>query len=752
MKILMLTSFMDIGGAETHIAELCRGLMRSGHTVEVASAGGKYADMLAKEGVVQYILPLGCKDVISVAKCLRTLRGIIRAGEYDIVHAHSRIPAAICDALRDRLGFRFVSTAHLNFKVNAVLRRITKWGDATMAVSEDLADYLNREYGVPRERVSVTVNGIDMNRFAPSMEYREKIRREFGISEEDRLIVYISRLDEDRSVPAKLLCRIIPKLFRMYSDVRLLIVGDGNDADEVKRLAAEANNTTCSETVLLSGARYDVYRITAAADMVCAVSRSALEAMAAGCPVILSGNQGHMGIFDEEKLKCAVETNFCCRGCPAPTEELLLRDVAKLLESDRNILCAMGKYNRFIVSKYYSLERMTDDYIDMYEKMIKTSPVRKIEAVISGYFGYGNSGDDTALDCLVAAIRQEYPGAALAVLCRDPKKFGKAHNIIGIGRYDILSVVQALRRSGVLISGGGSLLQNVTSTRSLRYYAGIIGLARLCGAKIFICANGIGPLVGERSRRIAYKAVMKADRISVRDEASRKVLGELGVPENAVSLTADPAFRLTLGDKCDVSQIKRNIGMRDGVKYFAVSLREAMSRGDRGVEICRGCRDIYLTLGYTPIFISMQESEDAELCRRIAENTCGEALVIPALPPDKLYSLVSEMELVLSMRLHLIIYAAAAGVPAVGVSVDPKLDAVVGVLGSAELVSGEDFNAESCLDAVKRAVCTDKEKLLKIAREQARLAEDDARAAVRMMKGEADCSEVNGHSTAFDTV
>lgn len=731
MKILMLTTSMDIGGAETHIAELCRGLLTAGHTAEVASAGGKYADSLAAEGIVQHILPLNRKDPVSVRRCLRDLTRIIGEGGYDIVHAHARIPAFICGILQKKLGFRFVTTAHLDFKVNFLWRAITRWGEATMAVSDDLVDYLEREYGVPREQVSVTVNGIDMGRFSPSAEYRDSVCREFGISSENRLLVYISRLDEDRSAPAKLLCNIMPRIRESYPDTTLIIVGDGNDMDNVRDAARAA--AIDDDGVILTGARYDIHRFAAAADIFCAVSRSALEAMAAGCPVILSGNQGHLGIFTEDKLSAAVETNFCCRGCELPSEELLLRDVLTLLGTDADELSKMGEYNRSVVRERYSLDRMTADYVEMYEKLVGKPLFPWAEAVISGYFGYGNSGDDTALDCLAAAIRQEYPEAKIAVLSRDPKNFGKAHGLKGIGRYDLPAIIRELRGAKLLISGGGSLLQNVTSSRSLRYYAGIITLAKRCGVKVFICANGIGPLKGKTGRRIAYKAAMMADRISVRDPASKETLMKIGVPAERISITADPAFRLTLDGLPDVSVIRRRIGMRDGERYFAVSLRAASCADDHGRQLCRACRDIYLTLGLTPVFVSMQECEDRELCRRIAGETCGEALTVPSLPPRELCALIGGMELVLSMRLHLIIYAAAAGTPAVGVSVDPKLDAVAGVLGSAELVR-EDFSAEDIAAAADRAVRFDRAELLRIAGEQATVAAEDARAAVRMMR------------------
>lgn len=727
MKILMLTTKMDIGGAETHIAELCRGLKAAGHEPEVASAGGAYADELAAEGIAQHILPLDSKSPASVRRCLAGLRRLITENGYDVVHAHARIPAFLCGVLRRRIFFRYTTTAHLDFAVNALWRKITDWGEATIAVSDDLKGYLVREYGVPAEQISVTVNGIDMNRFAPSDSLDSEIRSEFGIADTAQLIVYISRLDEDRSAPAKMLCRVMPRIRERFPDARLIIVGGGNDFENVRAEAERAG-----DSVVLTGPRYDIHKFAAAADVFCAVSRSALEAMAAKCPVVLSGNQGHMGVFTEDKLDSAVQTNFCCRGCELPSEELLLRDVLTLLEASPEERARMGEYNRAMVAERYSLEKMCGDYIRVYEALPPPTAFKKSDALISGYFGYGNSGDDAALDCLVAAIREEKPDAKISVLCRDPENFGRSHGVRGVDRESLFATRRALKRCRLLISGGGSLLQNSTSGRSLRYYAGIIRYAKRVGARVFICANGIGPIEGERAQKLAVKAANSADRISVRDEQSRAFLESIGVDGTKISVTADPAFRLALAALPDAGELCRSVGMKDGGRYFAVSLREAA--GESADEVCRALREIYLTLGLTPVFVSMQESEDRALCERVAADTCGEAICIPPLPPREMCAVLERMELVLSMRLHLMIYAAVAGVPAVGVSVDPKLDAAAGILGEGKCIPLDGLRAENIVREAEYALSLDQAALRHVAVEQAGRAEADAKAAVRMMK------------------
>ena len=123
----MTTMQMGFGGAETHIYELVRALIKNGHTVTVASAGGEYAKMLEKCGVRHVTLPLASKNPLSVVKAYFGLKKLIEAEKFDLVHAHARIPAFVCGLLQKKLKFRFVTTAHWVFKVTPLWKSISNW-------------------------------------------------------------------------------------------------------------------------------------------------------------------------------------------------------------------------------------------------------------------------------------------------------------------------------------------------------------------------------------------------------------------------------------------------------------------------------------------------------------------------------------------------------------------------------------------------------------------------------------------------
>lgn len=368
MKILMVTMGLDIGGAETHIVELSRALSGMGHEITVASAGGIYVKELEVCGVHHVTLPLNTKKPGAIIESYRGLSALIGDGGFDIVHGHARIPNFILSRIRRKIPFRHVTTAHLDFKVNPIYRLITDWGERTLAVSEDIRDYLGREYGIPAERVDITINGIDMKKFSPDIDYSE-VQTELGLDPSHRKLVYISRIDHDRSAPAFHLCSVTPRLVRDYPDIDVVIVGAGDDFERLTEAAVETNRIAGRRALVLAGGRADINRFTAMADIFVAVSRSALEAMSAGVPTVISGNQGYLGIFSPDKTEVARSTNFCCRGCPEATPEALESDLRTLLELSEDELREIGDYGRSVVREHYSAAKMAQDYLDCYARL-----------------------------------------------------------------------------------------------------------------------------------------------------------------------------------------------------------------------------------------------------------------------------------------------------------------------------------------------------------------------------------------------
>ena len=214
MKILMATMGLDIGGAETHIVELSKELKSRGHQVAVVSNGGVYVPEIEAAGIRHYAAPLNRRSVGSMLQAQRILRQIIAREKPDIVHAHARIPAFLCGRLQKSMGFAFVTSCHGVYQVSGALRLLSNWGERTLAVSEDIRDYLIRQYNVPQEHITLTINGIDTDKFSPALT-GETVRREFDLGD-GPVIAHVSRLDPETVYTARQLVELAPALCRDY--------------------------------------------------------------------------------------------------------------------------------------------------------------------------------------------------------------------------------------------------------------------------------------------------------------------------------------------------------------------------------------------------------------------------------------------------------------------------------------------------------------------------------------------------------
>ena len=233
MKILMVTTGMDIGGAETHISELCFALKKRDISVFVASAGGVYVSKLQENGIPHITLPLNRKTPAALYKAMQGLEKLIRQEKFDIVHAHARIPAFLCGKLRRRYGFHFITTDHLDFKVTPLLKKLTDWGEFTFAVSEDLREYLKKNYNLNPQRIALTVNGIDTDRFSPQKNNTD-LRKSLKIGERT-VVLHISRLEKNLSLCVRALMGAVRIL---KGEIALVVVGDGSYAQTLRDEAA----------------------------------------------------------------------------------------------------------------------------------------------------------------------------------------------------------------------------------------------------------------------------------------------------------------------------------------------------------------------------------------------------------------------------------------------------------------------------------------------------------------------------------
>jgi len=300
---------------------------------------------------------------------------------------------------------------------------------------------------------------------------------------------------------------------------------------------------------------------------------------------------------------------------------------------------------------------------------------RAPEVLISGYYGFGNPGDEAILASMVGALREAIPGLRITVLSADPAKTERWHEVKAVKRTSPLGVLEAILRARLLISGGGGLLQDVTSVRSLAYYLGIIELAKRAGKPTMLYANSFGPIRTGPGRRLARQIVNRMDLITVRDELSLQELVALGINRPPAYLTADPALALEPPGPGPAKQVLAREGIPEGPgPLVAISLRNWRG-ADRYLEATARTGDYLVdTYGTRVLFLPLQWDQDYPVALRVKEMMNHPSYIMKrGCLPGELLSLTGMAHLVIGMRLHSLIFAAVSKVPMVGIIYDPKV-------------------------------------------------------------------------------
>ena len=343
--------------------------------------------------------------------------------------------------------------------------------------------------------------------------------------------------------------------------------------------------------------------------------------------------------------------------------------------------------------------------------------------LISGYYGFDNIGDESILRTLITSLREKIPDCRLTVLSHNPASTREKYGVEAVERMSPGAILRAVRQCDMLISGGGSLLQDVTSSKSIHYYLFIIRLAKLLGKKVFIYSQGIGPIDHAFNRRATARALKKADGIVVRDERSAKLLEQIGLPQERIVITADPVIRMKRPDRTVGREILARAGIKkDGRLTVGWAIREKNRDSTFVREITECIRWLRENYDAESVLIPFHYEEDREVCSVIAERTNGAAKCLSEkyLSEDML-SIIGNMDVLVGVRLHSMIYAAIMGVPIIGVSYDPKCTAFLNSVGLDSLSTRETFSAEAFKAEFARVLETGKEQTATVAENMRRL-------------------------------
>ncbi|WP_036481551.1 polysaccharide pyruvyl transferase CsaB [Myxosarcina sp. GI1] len=284
----------------------------------------------------------------------------------------------------------------------------------------------------------------------------------------------------------------------------------------------------------------------------------------------------------------------------------------------------------------------------------------KTKAVLCGYYGKGNGGDEALLMTLLQMLPETVEPI---VLSANPKATQKFYGVASCNRTSAFSLLQALKISDIFIWGGGSLMQDATSFTSPVYYAGLMALAQQRGLKTIAWAQGIGPLNRSFSRWLTRQVLSGCTAISVRDRASAELLTNW----NFTPLVApDPVWAL---ESSAVS------GLWDlPAPRVAVTLRSHLLLTPQRLQtLTKALIEFQAATQCFILLVPFQQSQDLAIAKQIAAQLKNCSQIITTQNPKELKGIFRGVEMAIGMRLHSLIMAAAEECRCFALSYDPKV-------------------------------------------------------------------------------
>jgi polysaccharide pyruvyl transferase CsaB len=322
--------------------------------------------------------------------------------------------------------------------------------------------------------------------------------------------------------------------------------------------------------------------------------------------------------------------------------------------------------------------------------MKKSKTIVKI--MISGYYGFNNFGDEAILKSMVRAFKEKIPQIKILVLSQNPLKTSQTYQVKAINRLHLISILNCLRDTNLFISGGGGLLQDSTGKGwSILYYLGLILGAKIIRVPVMIYAQGIGPVNQPVNKKLMRWILNKVDLITVRDNFSKELLENLGVAKPSIYVNSDPSFLLNKKDiKCILENYPhiQELMNSDNRPIIGVSVREY--KGNRSdLKIMFAQLADYLIEKYKVkiVFLPFKFDDDVQVSEEILSLMKNQADILKIkLEPEELISILSQLSLMIGVRLHSIIFSSMANLPFIAFKYDPKIKNFVAELGLSELL------------------------------------------------------------------
>ena len=679
MKVIHLIGGGDEGGAKSHVLQLVKELGKHIEVTLVSFRKGSFHDDAVALGIDAQIIRSG-NIILDVRRTLK----LIESGHYDMIHSHGAKANMIASIIKRMTGIPVVTTVHSDYRLDYMhsllkrfsfgtinmiaLRRI----DYHISVSNNFKEMLI-DRGFNPQRIYSVYNGIPFNNEIPPCS-RKKFFEQFNVpfSEDCVLIGIMARLHpvKDHETFLKAAAEVV----KANPEARFLISGPGDEL--LAHLKQFTEKLGLTPYVCFTGMVEHPF------DFFQSIDINVLTSISESFPyVILEGARfakatvstrvGGLGdLIDSGVNGYLVE----------PRDWKTLGDHLTELSLNKENREQMGALLKEKAEREFSLSNMCETQLSIYKKILNTEETlkkdgKKYDIAILGYYGYKNSGDEAILRSTLDAFRKLDPELTYIVFSKNPCETKKVYHVDSINRFNLIKVLQHLKNTRLFLAGGGSLIQDNTSTRSILYYLTVLDMAIKAGTKTMLFANGIGPIKRAFNRRYAGKILSRLHTISLRDSESYEEVKALNIYKPNIYVTSDPAILLEPSNTTCIDHLIKKEGIPLNKPLVGFSIRKWADSNylDQIAKIADYCVEHFDAY---PVFIPMQHPADFEISKDIISRMRHNASVIEKMyTPEVMLGLTGRLELLVGMRLHSLIYAASQSVPLIGLVYEPKVDA-----------------------------------------------------------------------------
>lgn len=676
----------DVGGAKTQIMNTVTGLARRNEVMLVSFRAGPFADEARERGIDVRVI-----ERHNPFRAARAMRDLVDEFQPDIIHCHGGRANLMGAIVRRSRRVPVVTTVHSDYKLdylgnpfkqhtfgaaNAVALRFL---DFYQPVADRMARTLI-ERGFDPERIVKIYNGMEFKRPEGDFDRASYLRESYGveIDADDVLCGIAARLTAVKDIATTV--RAFAEALQEAPRLRLFIAGDGEDEEMLKKLCAQLG---VAARVTFCGWVSPVEPFFRAMDinLLSSVSEtfpySILEGICAGCATICSDVGGMPELIDTG------ENGYIF---PVGDHKQLARYMVRLA-NDAKLRHTFAEALYEKASRDFSKDKMCERQEANYRHLLARfhRPKNERESiVICGAYGRGNAGDDAILEAIVQEMRALDPERTICVMSRRPKETRLVYRTNAIYTFNVFSVLRRFRRAALYINGGGSLMQDVTSTRSIWYYCYTLRAAKKRGCKVMMYGCGIGPINRAGNRKMAARTIDRSvDRITLRDDNSRAQLEQMGVTHPDIRVSADPTIILSPAPHEVVNLALEQSGIDPEGRYIGFGLRHWKGLDAALPEIAAAAEYAYEKHGLIPVFVPIEFPSDLTPAERVgALLRCPWHAVRTRQPIEVTIGILARMQAVVGIRLHSLMFSAGQGVPVVGMSYDIKVDGFLKYIGS----------------------------------------------------------------------